>query len=159
MRLTMIHAGTAMVVLALASPGLLARAVEPIDAVAREYTIYNDYLVGVLPTDAVAREYTIYNDFLVPVFPQDAIAREYTIYNDYLVIVPPVDAVTREYTLYRPPYEVGDVHKALTIAAGLLAATRTNLDRLNAVRDGESATRVDMRDAARIARMAMGLDP
>jgi hypothetical protein len=159
MRLTIIRAGTAMVVLALASPGALPRAVEPIDAVAREYTIYNDYIAAVPPVDAIAREYTIYNDFLVRVFPQDAIAREYTIYNDFRVPVPPGDAVTREYTIYRPPYEVADVNRALTIAAGLIIATRANLDRLNEVRDGESATKVDMRDAARIARMAMGLDP
>lgn len=133
MRITGIGAAVALACLA-AHP---ARAqIEYSDAISRQVLLVNTHSVDF--TDAISRQMLLVN-------VNSGV--EYT------------DANSRQVLLYLPPYGSADVRKALSIAAGLLAATQGNLDRLNIIRDGASASKVDMRDAARIARMAMGLDP
>lgn len=106
-------------------------------------------------TDAITRQVLVVNS--TPIEYTDAITRQVLVINSTPVEY--ADAITRQVLVYHPPYATVDVQKALAIAAGLLAATQANVDRLNIIRDGASASKVDMRDAARIARMAMGLDP
>ncbi len=66
------------------------------DAVAREFTVFNNLADPVPPSDALAREFTLFNDLADPLPLDDALAREFTLLND---LVPPdvfTDAVARE---------------------------------------------------------------
>lgn len=58
----------------------------------------------------------------------------------------------------QPPFTLGDVGIALRVWAGLAPADPTILDRLDVVSDGDGPG-IDLRDAARIARKAAGLEP
>ncbi|HEY3267450.1 MAG TPA: hypothetical protein VGM37_11020 [Armatimonadota bacterium] len=87
----------------------------------------------------------------------DAITRQVLVINSTPVDYP--DAITRQVIVYQPPYATVDLRNALNIAAGLQVAAQADVGRLNIIRDGGSAARVDTQDAARIVRMAMGLDP
>ena len=115
--------------------GRQARAVEYSDAISRQVLVVNSTPVEY--TDAITRQVLVLN--AVPV--------EYT------------DAITRQVLVFLPPYTPDEIQTALRVAAGLLLASQDKLDRLNIVRDGASATTVDLRDAVKIARMAIGLDP
>jgi len=57
------------------------------------------------------------------------------------------------------PYSSADVEWAARIAAGLTAANDECLDRLDAVRTGDSNGRIDNLDVLRLARRVAGLDP
>lgn len=151
MRITVIGTAAALACLAAHPAGA---DIEFTDAISRQVLLVNTYTVEC--TDAISRQVLMVN--LRPVDNTDAISRQVLLVNVNTGVEYP-DANSRQVLLYLPPYTTPEVRKALSIAAGLLAATPANMDRLNIIRDGDSATKVDMRDAARIARMAMGLDP
>jgi hypothetical protein len=57
------------------------------------------------------------------------------------------------------PFAFSDVARALYLVAGAKVGTTGDISRLNIVTDGASAGKVDVRDAARLARKAAGLEP
>jgi hypothetical protein len=74
----------------LAEPGALS------DAISREFSVFNGSALTPPITDAITREFTAFNDPELPDAFTDAIAREFTSHND---LVPPdvfTDAVSRE---------------------------------------------------------------
>jgi hypothetical protein len=131
------------------------RPVEYTDAISRRILMVN-VNSGVEFTDAISRQVLLVNTHSVDF--TDAISRQMLLVNVNSGVEYP-DANSRQVLLYVPPYAAADLRNSLNIVAGLLAATQANMDRLNITRDGESAASIDMRDATRIARMAMGLDP
>jgi alpha-L-arabinofuranosidase len=70
----------------------------------------------------------------------------------YSVSVIRVDAING------PAYTVDEAILALRLVGGLAIATPDNIRRLDAVSTGASAGRVDIIDAVRVARIALGLD-
>lgn len=105
-------------------------------------------------TDAVSRQIVLMNN-PSPQFT-DAISRQIQLVNPNTNVVY-ADAISRQVLLYEPPYVTEEATMALRLAAGLLQATRANMNRLDIIRDGESAERIDVRDVVRIVRMAAGL--
>ena len=106
-------------------------------------------------TDAISRRVLMLNQ--QPVEYTDAISRRTLMFNANLGVAYD-DANSRRVLLYIPPYTTDEAEKAVRIAAGLLTATPANLTRLNIIIDEGSADKLDFRDAARIMRMAVGLD-
>lgn len=144
-----------LVVLGLAGAALpaVSQGLVPVDAISRR-------VVFVVPepsmkTDAASRRlaFTIaYHDTFT-----DANSRRLVVTNAFHDTF--TDANSRQVTADLAAYGAPDVQTALRVAAGLVAASQGNVGRLNVIRDGASASSVDVRDAVRIARMAMGLDP
>jgi hypothetical protein len=63
-----------------------------------------------------------------------------------------------EYGVFASPFTLGDAAKALRAATGRTTVTKSQIERLNIVSTGVSATRVDLLDAVRIARKVAGLE-
>lgn len=103
---------------------------ELVDAVSREFTIYNNTTGGEVEfTDAVSREFTVYKDSTgSEVELTDAVSREFTAYRGSTDgEVELTDAVTREFTVYKGSTD-GEVEFADTVSREFTAfATRTVL--------------------------------
>lgn len=106
-------------------------------------------------TDAISRQILLVNKPSVEY--TDAISRQILLVNANTGIAYE-DAISRLVLYYLPPYTSVEVQKALSLAAGSLQATQNDMNRLNIIREGESADRIDVRDVVRIVRMAAGLD-
>jgi hypothetical protein len=63
-----------------------------------------------------------------------------------------------EYGVFASPFTLGDAAEALRAATGRTTVTKSQIERLNIVSTGVSATRVDLLDAVRIARKVAGLE-
>jgi hypothetical protein len=134
--------------------GARAQEVDYNDAVSRPVLLLNTELTSA-QSEAVSRSVLIVT--AAPADSRKAVSRAVILFNANTGVEYD-DANSRQVLLYLPPYAAVDVQQALSVAAGLLSATQADVDRLNITRDGGSTSKVDMRDAARIARMAMGLD-
>lgn len=74
---------------------------QQMDAIAREFTVFNDLQNPVAIGDAVAREFTVYNDLTSPVEIKDAVAREFSVFRGEASPPPAYDdAIAREFTIY-----------------------------------------------------------
>ena len=102
-------------------------------------------------TDTCSRRILVVNGGLFP----DATSRRILVVNGSLYN----DIISRRVLVLLPTWSTGDAQSAVRAAAGLMLATQANLDRLDIVRDGDSAGKIDFRDAARLLRRAVGLDP
>ncbi len=102
-------------------------------------------------TDAISRRVLVVNGGLFA----DASSRRILVVNGGLHN----DTISRRVLVLLPAWSTGDAHSAIRVAAGLMIATQANMDRLDIVRDGDSAGKIDFRDAARLLRRAVGLDP
>ena len=87
---------------AFSSAGALA-ADEALDAVSREFTLFNDPVSFAEYSDAVSREFTLFNDPVSFAEYADAVSREFTLFNDPVSFPEYVDAVSREFTLFNDP--------------------------------------------------------
>jgi hypothetical protein len=66
---------------------------------------------------------------------------------------------TWEYGIITNAYNLAEVARALSMAAGLSPAGSSDLSRLDVYRENGSGGRLDLRDACRLARKATGLEP
>ncbi|NMC82954.1 MAG: hypothetical protein GYA63_08900 [Armatimonadetes bacterium] len=123
------------------------------DANGRNVSTYNFIEVSI--TDAVGREVTNYNP--VEVVIRDAVGRELTAFNP--PPDEPLDAIGRELTSYVPPYTLDEALSALHIAAGFRISDADNAIRLDVIHTDGSQGKIELPDAAKILRLALGLDP
>ena len=123
------------------------------DAIGREVTNYNP--VEVVISDAVGRELTAFNPPTVERL--DAVGRELTTFNP--PPDEPLDAIGRELTSYIPPYTLDEALSALNIAAGFRISDADNAIRLDVIHADGSQGKIELPDAAKILRLAIGLDP
>lgn len=73
---------------------------QPVDAISRELSVFNDLVGEVLIGDAISRELSVLNDLIGPIALSDANSRELSVFND---LRPPIeydDAVTREVSVF-----------------------------------------------------------